>query len=95
MNYATSYTGADHNRGYAFQEIFGVPIPEAVDRFAAEGRKLTKGTRTCAPQIPAAIVCSFMLDQAFAVTALRNCRYLEVANGVEFTPDTVYEVGEE
>jgi len=25
LNYATSYTGADHNRGYAFQEIFGIP----------------------------------------------------------------------
>ncbi|NLJ97714.1 MAG: ABC transporter ATP-binding protein, partial [Tissierellia bacterium] len=21
LNYATSYTGADHNRGYAFQEV--------------------------------------------------------------------------
>lgn len=24
LNYATSYTGADHNRGYAFQEVFGI-----------------------------------------------------------------------
>ena len=43
LNYATSYTGADHNRGYAFQEIFGIPVPYAVDRFAVEGKgKLTK-----------------------------------------------------
>jgi len=27
LNYATSFCGADHNRGYAFQEIFGIPIP--------------------------------------------------------------------
>jgi hypothetical protein len=43
LNFATSYTGADHNRGYAFQEIFGIPVPYAVDRFSAEGKgKLTK-----------------------------------------------------
>ncbi len=27
LGYATSYTGADHNKGYAIQEIFGSPIP--------------------------------------------------------------------
>jgi aldehyde:ferredoxin oxidoreductase len=36
LNYATSYTGADHNRGYAFQEIFGIPVPYGVNRFAHE-----------------------------------------------------------
>jgi aldehyde:ferredoxin oxidoreductase len=38
LNYCTSYTGADHNRGYAFQEIFGVPVPQAVDRLVYEGK---------------------------------------------------------
>jgi len=38
LNYATSYTGADHNRGYAAQEIFGSSIPVAVDRLALEGK---------------------------------------------------------
>jgi aldehyde:ferredoxin oxidoreductase len=38
LNYATSYTGADHNRGYAAQEIFGSSIPVQVDRLALEGK---------------------------------------------------------
>ena len=43
LNFATAFTGADHNKGYAFQEIFGIPIPHAVDRFALEGKgRLTK-----------------------------------------------------
>jgi len=43
LNYATAYTGADHNRGYAFQEIFDIPEPEKVDRFAIKGKgRLTK-----------------------------------------------------
>ena len=42
LGFATSYTGADHCRGYAFQEVFGVPIPWEVDRLAIEGKgKLT------------------------------------------------------
>ena len=38
LNYATSYTGADHNRGYAFQEIFGIPVPMRVDRLGVRGQ---------------------------------------------------------
>ena len=38
LGYATSYTGADHNKGYAIQEIFGLPFPYPVDRFAVEGQ---------------------------------------------------------
>jgi len=97
LNYATSYTGADHNRGYAFQEIFGVPIPEPVDRFAAEGKgRLTKWNQDMrAANSDCPIVCSFMLDQAFATTALqRTADTLKALTGLDFTPDTVYEVGE-
>ncbi|MFH1650543.1 MAG: aldehyde ferredoxin oxidoreductase family protein [Chloroflexota bacterium] len=35
-SYATSAIGANHTYGYARQEIFGVPIPRPVDRFAEE-----------------------------------------------------------
>jgi len=38
LSYATTYVGADHNRGYAAQEIFGLKVPLAVDRFAVEGK---------------------------------------------------------
>jgi aldehyde:ferredoxin oxidoreductase len=37
VNYSTAYTGGDHNRGYAFQEIFGIPVPIGYDRFSIDG----------------------------------------------------------
>ena len=43
LSMATATTGANHNYGYAFQEIFNVPIPYQVDRFAETG----KGNLTC------------------------------------------------
>ena len=96
LNYATSYTGADHNRGYAFQEIFGIPVPEAVDRFAYEGKgKLTiwnqdirSVTCDCAP------MCAFLMDMAVPGIAIKNTRDLvSAATGIEFTEDEVYAVG--
>lgn len=97
LNYATSYTGADHNRGYAFQEIFGIPIPEAVDRFAAEGKgKLTKWNQdvrsaTC----DAPTMCAFLLDMAVPGVATHNTAGLmEAVTGLEFTPEEVEMVGE-
>jgi len=97
LNYATAYTGADHNRGYAFQEIFGVPIPYAVDRFATEGKgKLTKwnqdvrsATCDCAP------MCAFLLDTALPANATQNTAALmEGTTGLSFTPEGVEKVGE-
>ena len=97
LNYATSYTGADHNRGYAFQEIFGIPVPWEVDRFAIEGKgKLTKWnqdvravTCDCAP------MCAFILDTALAGNATQNTATLvEAVTGLTFTPQDVYKVGE-
>ncbi len=97
LNYATSYTGADHNRGYAFQEIFGIPIPYAVDRFSVEGKgKLTKwnqDVRTATCDCPT--LCVFILDMALAATALENTSaLLEALTGLAFTPEKVAEVGE-
>jgi aldehyde:ferredoxin oxidoreductase len=97
LNYATSYTGADHNRGYAFQEIFSIPVPYAVDRFAAEGKgKLTKWNQDtrfvctdCAP------MCGFLLDMAVPGICMENTADLvSAATGLEFTPEDVYKVGE-
>ena len=97
LNYATSYTGADHNRGYAFQEIFSIPIPYAVDRFAIEGKgKLTKwnqDVRTAACDCPT--MCAFLLDTALPATALENtANMLNAATGLNFTPEEVEKVGE-
>jgi len=97
LNYATSYTGADHGRGYAFQEIFGIPIPHEVDRFAAEGKgKLTKWNQdvrsvTC----DAAPMCAFLLDQAVAAIATQNTASLmEAVTGLKYTPGEIQTVGE-
>lgn len=34
LNFATAYNGVDHKRGYAFQEVFGMPFPYPVERLA-------------------------------------------------------------
>ena len=97
LNYATSFTGADHCRGYAFQEIFGIPIPWEVDRFALEGKgKLTKwnqDVRAATADCPT--MCAFLLDMAFAGTCLQNTATLmEAVTGMSYTPEEVERVGE-
>lgn len=97
LNYATSYTGADHNRGYAFQEIFSIPVPYAVDRFAIQGKgKLTKwnqDVRTATCDCPT--MCAFILDTALPATALENTAHMvNAATGLQLTPNDVEKVGE-
>jgi aldehyde:ferredoxin oxidoreductase len=97
LNYATAYTGADHNRGYAFQEVFGIPIPHEVDRFAVEGKgKLTKWNQdlrsvTC----DASTMCAFLLDMAVpAIAAQNTADLMEAVTGLQYTPDEIRKVGE-
>ena len=97
LNYATSYTGADHNRGYAFQEVFGIPVPYEVDRFAVEGKgKLTKWNQdlriaTC----DAPTMCAFLLDMAVpAIAAQNTANLLEAVTGLQFTPEDIPIAGE-
>jgi aldehyde:ferredoxin oxidoreductase len=97
LSYATSYNGADHCRGYAFQEIFGVPIPFAVDRFATKGKgKLTKwnqDVRTATTDCPT--LCGFMMDMAIAGSACQTMGDLvSAATGIDFSADDVQRVGE-
>lgn len=97
LGYATAFTGADHNRGYAFQEIFGVPVPYAVDRLSIEGKgKLTKwnqDVRTATCDCPT--MCVFLLDTAMAPTATENTAALmEAVTGLTLTPEEVTQVGE-
>ncbi len=97
LNYATSYTGADHNRGYAYQEIFGIPIPEQYDRTATKGKgKLTKwnqDTRSvtcdCAP------MCAFLLDMAVpAICCTNTADLVNAAAGTDFTAEDIEKIGE-
>jgi aldehyde:ferredoxin oxidoreductase len=97
LSMATSYTGADHNRGYAFQEVFGIPVPYEVDRFEYVGKgKLTKWNQdvrcvTC----DCATMCCFLLDMAVPDIALENSADLiNGASGIGFTTEEVQTAGE-
>lgn len=97
LAYATSYTGGDHNRGYAFQEIFGIPVPYAVDRLVSEGKgKLTKwnqDVRTATCDCPT--LCVFILDMALPAIALdHTAAMMEAVTGLTYTADEVARVGE-
>ena len=97
LNYATSYTGADHNRGYAFQEIFGIPVPWEVDRFAIEGKgKLTKWNQDVrAATCDCPTMCAFLLDTALPGNAPQNTAALmDAVTGLKFTAEEVEKVGE-
>jgi aldehyde:ferredoxin oxidoreductase len=97
LGFATSYTGADHCRGYAFQEIFGIPVPREVDRFTAEGKgELTKWNqdiRTATTDAPT--MCAFLLDMAVVGIAAQNTASLmEAVTGLTYTPEDILQVGE-
>ncbi|MBI5446463.1 MAG: aldehyde ferredoxin oxidoreductase family protein [Deltaproteobacteria bacterium] len=60
FNYATSNIGASHCYGYAGQEIFGVPIPRAVDRFVeAENADIVVHNQNVAAMVETGIACTF------------------------------------
>lgn len=97
LNYATAFTGADHCRGYAFQEIFGVPVPYAVDRFAVEGKgKLTKwnqdvGVAYC----DCTTMCVFLLDGPIpGIMIQNNADLMTSLTGLQFTAEQLMAVGE-
>jgi aldehyde:ferredoxin oxidoreductase len=97
LNFATAYNGADHCRGYAFQEIFGIPIPEQVDRFAVKGKgKLTKwnqDVRCATTDCPT--LCGFIFDMAIPGDACQHIgNLLSSVTGISFTSEDVQRVGE-
>ncbi|BES63976.1 aldehyde ferredoxin oxidoreductase family protein [Gottschalkiaceae bacterium SANA] len=97
LNFATSYTGADHNRGFAIQEVFSNPNPKAVDRFATEGKgwltKWNQDVRCATTDCPT--MCGFILDIALSDVALQNTAdMVSGVSGLDFTSDDVGRVGE-
>ncbi|MBN2467342.1 MAG: aldehyde ferredoxin oxidoreductase family protein [Deltaproteobacteria bacterium] len=97
VNYATAYSGADHNRGYAPQEIFGMPIPYAVDRLSIEGKgklaKWNQDIQTALADCPT--ICSFtalmaLLEHGAEIVA----RLMEGVTGLVYTPEEILRVGE-
>jgi aldehyde:ferredoxin oxidoreductase len=109
LNYSTAFTGGDHNRGYAFQEIFGVPDPVEVDRLAIEGKpQLTKWNQVMeAALCDCTTICAFMISEgllreveAGMSQELSEKRIVTVselvsaATGIEFPPDELLLLGE-
>jgi aldehyde:ferredoxin oxidoreductase len=97
LNYATAYTGADHCRGYAFQEIFGIPVPYEVDRLSIENKgSLTKWNQDLrVVTTDCATMCGFILDMALPADAAENTAHLMTAiTGIETGPEDVWTIGE-
>lgn len=96
LNYATSYTGADHNRGYAFQEVFGIPIPHAVERLAVEGKgKLTKFNQDFGGAMDVPIFCEFPVQLGWVGAAHElAAKFLTAVTGWNYSADDVWTLGE-
>jgi aldehyde:ferredoxin oxidoreductase len=109
LNYSTAFTGGDHNRGYAFQEIFGVSDPIEVDRFSIDGKpSLTMWNQVMeAALCDCPTICAFMISEGLMreveqgisqeLTEQRIVTVSELvsaATGVEFTPDKLILLGE-
>ena len=110
LSYATTYVGADHNRGYAAQEIFGARIPVAVDRFAIGGKaelcKWNQDMKMALCDCPT--FCAFLLTAGALLDpapqglsqADTEARIVTVtdmlasATGLPFTPAEIARVGE-
>ena len=109
LNYSTAFTGGDHNRGYAFQEVFGVPDPVEVNRLLPEGKPiLTKWNQVMeAALCDCTTICSFMISEgllrhvekgmAQELTEQRIGSVSELvsaATGLEFSPADLILLGE-
>jgi aldehyde:ferredoxin oxidoreductase len=86
FNYATSNIGGSHCYGYAGQEIFGVPIPRPVDRFAeVENADIVIHNQNVMGMAEAGIVCSFA--RAWGWFPMVYGKLLAAATGVEHFAD--------
>ncbi len=96
VNFATSYTGADHNRGYAFQEVFGIPVPHPVERLAIEGKgALAKWNQDFTGSYDVATMCEFPAQLALAPVAQKvTADLLSAATGLDFGEQDVWRLGE-
>ncbi|MCL2336176.1 MAG: aldehyde ferredoxin oxidoreductase family protein [Firmicutes bacterium] len=96
LNFATSYTGADHNKGYSIQEVFGIPVPYAVERLETKGKgKLTKFNQDFAAlydivtlcEFPAVIAIPSVLQQVIA-------DIMSAVTGIAYTEKDMWLLGE-
>ncbi|MFC1952444.1 aldehyde ferredoxin oxidoreductase family protein [Chloroflexota bacterium] len=96
LNLLTSNIGADHNTGYAAQELFGSSVPRQVDRFAVEGKgELTKWNQDLTALFETGILCSFIPSMNM-LTVETFGKLLSAATGITDFADIAYlwQVGE-
>lgn len=90
LNLLTSNIGADHNSGYAGQELFGIPIPKQYDRFAVEGKgELTKWNQDVTALFETGILCSFIPSMVMLPVEVYG-KLLFTATGKEEFKDPAY-----
>jgi aldehyde:ferredoxin oxidoreductase len=99
LNYMTAYTGADHSRGHSEQEVFGIPVPQAVDRLAIEGKAaLTIFNQDVGASVKdSAMLCTFVVRLALLPKNLGPTLVADLwraAQGYNVTPEEVVRVGE-
>ncbi|TET83488.1 MAG: hypothetical protein E3J37_05340 [Anaerolineales bacterium] len=109
LNYATAFTGGDHNRGYAFQEIYGVPVPIQVDRCDPEGKpELTMWNQVMeAALCDCPTFCSFMISDGLLRDTEQGMskelseqrvgtvsEMVSAATAIEFSPSELILLGE-
>jgi len=99
LNYMTTFTGADHSRGHSEQEVFGIPVPQAVDRFAIEGKAaLTIFNQDVGASVKdSSMLCTFVVRLALLPKNLGPkliADFWRAAQGYDVTPEEVVRVGE-
>jgi aldehyde:ferredoxin oxidoreductase len=99
LNYMTTYTGADHSRGHSEQEVFGIPVPQAVDRLAIEGKAaLTIYNQDGGAAVKdSSMLCTFVVRLALLPKNLGPklvADFWRAAQGYDATPEEVMVVGE-
>ncbi len=99
LNYMTTFTGADHSRGHSEQEVFGIPVPQAVDRLAIEGKgALTIFNQDCGASVKdSSMLCTFVVRLALLPKNLGPklvADFWRAAQGYDVTAEDVKQVGE-
>lgn len=96
LNFATCYTGADHNKGYSNQEVFGLPVPYPVERLAIEGKgAITKFNQDFCGTYDVATLCEFPATLALSGTAQKLIGDLLTATtGWSYSEDEMWQLGE-
>jgi aldehyde:ferredoxin oxidoreductase len=99
LNYMTAITGADHSRGHSEQEVFGIPVPWAVDRLAIEGKAaLTIFNQDVGASVKdSSMLCTFVARLALLPKNLGPAVIADLwrgAQGYDVTAEEVVRVGE-